>query len=157
MRKGFYITVGCLILSLGVIVLSEASRRSWPVHTWLSVVSHGHLFHHVVHTSQPRGPIPSHYPVHTMESQQLVYSGSTYLGYLSKNGFFVPDGSEWEPAMLRDLNLVASTLIAEVVCGIASLALAIALVTRKLRKQPTKPPNATSEPAPGADSSSHED
>ena len=83
MRKKPYTAIVCIVLCAGAVAFCETSRRSWTVHTWLSVVSHGHLIHRVVHISQLHGEIPSHYPVHSMESQRLVFRGSTYLGYLS--------------------------------------------------------------------------
>jgi len=106
----------------------EASRRSWSVHSRLSLVSHGHLIHRVLSVSELKVPAPSHYPLHAMESQRVVFRGDAYLGYLSKHGFFVPEGADWESTCLRDMQFMANCIISELALLVASATLGIVMV-----------------------------
>jgi hypothetical protein len=85
MKKRTRLSCSMLLVCVVMIAVLEASRRSWEVHSRLSVVAHGHVFYRVVHVTEMSGRIPEHYPIHTLESQLLVYSGDKYLGYLSKH------------------------------------------------------------------------
>jgi hypothetical protein len=110
-----------LLVCIAMIAFLEAARRSWEIHSRLSVAAHGHVFYRVVHTTEMSGRIPEHYPIHTLESQRLVYSGDKYLGYLSKHGFFVRDGQSWDSAAAQDFQLTVVSFWLEVLLGMTTL------------------------------------
>ena len=134
MKKRSVIILIFLVASLLAATLLEASRRSWHVHARLNMLSHGHVFYRVVHTSDLDGPIPSHYPVHTLESQRLAYSGNQYLGYINKQGFFVPVGQGSDLAFHCQAYFVVFILLAEGIFILISIILIIALLTINHRK-----------------------
>jgi hypothetical protein len=110
-----------LLVCIAMVALLEAARRSWKIHCRLSVAAHGHVFYRVVHTTEMSGRIPEHYPIHTLESQRLVYSGDKYLGYLSKHGFFVPDGQNWDSAAAQDFRLTVVSFWLELLLGVTTV------------------------------------
>jgi hypothetical protein len=119
-----------LLVCIAMIAFLEASRRSWEIHSRLSVVAQGHVFYRVVHTTEMAGRIPEHYPIHTLESQRLVYSGHKYLGYLSKHGFFVPDGQNWDSAAAQDFQLTVVSFWLELLLGVTAVAAGILVVLK---------------------------
>jgi len=142
MMKKKSITIACLVASLSLGATLETALRSWSVHSWLSIAAHGHPIHRIMHASKLDGPIPEHYPVHTLESQRLVFVGKRYIGYASKHGFFVPDGESWESAGFRDTLIVVVSFWGRWVFHAISLSLTIVLVANGIRnkkRQPTNP------------------
>ena len=146
-----------LLVCIAMMAFLEASRRSWEIHSRLSVAAHGHVFYRVVHTSEMAGRIPEHYPIHTLESQRLVYSGHKYLGYLSKHGFFVPDGDNWDSAAAQDFQLTVVSFWLELLLGVTAVVAGI-LVFLKIgqpsgpanRSQPVGPQTNQAPPAAGS-------
>jgi hypothetical protein len=128
-----------LVVCIAMIAFLEAARRSWEIHSRLTVAAHGHVFYHVVHTTEMAGRIPEHYPIHALESQLLVYSGHNYLGYLSKHGFFVPDGQNWDSAAARDFQLTVVSFWLELLVGVTAVGAGILLVLKI--GQPSGPAN----------------
>lgn len=122
-----------------MIAFLEAARRSWEIRSRLSVAAHGHIFYRVIHTTEMSGRIPEHYPIHTLESQRLVYSGNKYLGYLSKHGFFVSDGQSWDSAAAQDFKLTVVSFWLELLLGVTTVVAGI-LVVWKIG-QPCNAPN----------------
>ena len=122
MAKRTRLICAVLLGCVAIIAFLETARRNWAVRAWLSVLAHGQVFYRVVHTTELSRPIPVHYPMHTLESQHLVYSGNKYLGYLSKHGLFVPDGQSFDLAAMREGRLI-------VVCFVLELLLASGVVT----------------------------
>jgi hypothetical protein len=123
-----------LFLCIAIVAFLETARRSWTVHSWLSATTHGHPFYRVVRTGELSGPIPTHYPIHTLESQRLVYSGNKYLGYFSKYGFFVPDGQSWDSAWIQDGWFTVVTFWLEPAVGLSAVIVWM-LFIRKIGQQ----------------------
>lgn len=123
-----------LLVCVAMIAFLETARRSWAVHSWFSGAAHGHIIYRVVPAKELSGRIPEHYPIHTLESQRLVYFGDTYLGYLSKYGFFVPNGQSWDSAAIRDSRLIIVSFLLELAVG-AMTVIAVMLLIRKTRQR----------------------
>ena len=134
MTKRTRLICSMLLVCIAIIAFLEAVRRSWEIRSRLSVAAHGHVFYRVVQTTEMSGRIPEHYPIHTLESQRLVYSGNKYLGYLSKHGFFVPDGQSWDSAAAQDFKLTVVSFWLEVLLGVTTVVAGI-LVVRKIGQQ----------------------
>ncbi len=130
MAKRTRLIRSALLACVVIMALLETARRNWAVHSWFSVAAHGHVSYRVVHTSELSGRIPEHYPVHSLESQRLVYSGDKYLGYLSKYAFFVPDGQSWESAATQEGRLTAVSFLLELLLGVTAVIAGVLLLRR---------------------------
>ena len=131
-----------LLVCVALFVFLETARRSWTLHSWLSVAAHGHVFHRVVYTAELPGRIPEHYPVHTLESQRLVYSGDQYLGYQSKHGFFVPVAMTWDSAAVQASRLTAGLYMLSLLFGLLGVVIAVLLLLSRETGQPDAPATA---------------